>query len=125
MMEVEMYIPHNITDIKGNEQRVAEVVAKLVNKLKEGPLKHGKTDQEWLDGAIKFLVTDEGEAWSKWKSMGSRQSYIKCLQKNSSILVPAANSSNRQRFQFDHYCFRKSIHCRCGESQGDDKRSPT
>lgn len=65
IMEIEMYIPHNVTDIKGNEQRVAEVVAKLANKLKEGPLKYSKTDQEWLDGAIKFLVTDEGKSWSK------------------------------------------------------------
>ena len=65
IMEIEINIPQDVTDIKGNKQRVAEVVAKLVNKLKEGPLKYGKTDQEWLDGAIKFLVTDEGKAWSK------------------------------------------------------------
>jgi hypothetical protein len=65
IMEVEMYIPYDVTDIKGNKQRVSEVVAKLVNKLKEGPLKYCKTDQEWLDGAIKFLISDEGKAWSK------------------------------------------------------------
>ena len=66
IMEVEMCIPSDVTNLKGNERRVAEVVAKLVNKLKEGPLKNNKTDQEWLDGAIGFLVTDEGKAWSKW-----------------------------------------------------------
>jgi hypothetical protein len=65
IMEVEMYIPYDVTDIKGNKQRVSEVVAKLVNELKGGPLKYGKTDQEWLNGAIKFLVSDEGKAWSK------------------------------------------------------------
>lgn len=65
MMEVEMSIPNNVTDIRADKQCVAEVVVKLISKLKEGPLIEAKTDEQWLNGAIKFLVTNLGKAWSK------------------------------------------------------------
>jgi len=60
-----MFIPNDVTDIRTDKQRVAEVVVKLISKLKEGPLKEGKSNEQWLNGAIKFLVTDLGKAWSK------------------------------------------------------------
>jgi hypothetical protein len=65
MMEVEISIPQDVTDIRADKQRVAEVVVKLISKLKEGPLKEANTDEQWLNGAIKFLVTNMGKAWSK------------------------------------------------------------
>jgi hypothetical protein len=64
-MEVEMSIPEDVTDIRADKERVAEVVVKLISRLKQGPLIEGKTDEQWLDGAIEFLVTNSGKAWSK------------------------------------------------------------
>lgn len=65
MMEVEMSIPQDVTDVRADKERVAEVVVKLISKLKQGPLMEGKTDEQWLNGAIKFLVTNLGKVWSQ------------------------------------------------------------
>ena len=60
-----MSIPQDVTDIRADKERVAEVVVKLISKLKQGPLMEATTDEQWLNGAIKFLVTNLGKAWSK------------------------------------------------------------
>jgi hypothetical protein len=64
-MEVEISVPRDISDLgsRSDQVRVAEVVLKLVKQLKAGPLNHLKNDRECLDGAIKFLGTDEGRMW--------------------------------------------------------------
>ncbi len=63
--EVKMFLPKDILDIKTNKRKQAEAVGKLIKQLKEGPLKGCKTDEEYLKGAIEFLLTDKGNAWSK------------------------------------------------------------
>jgi hypothetical protein len=65
LMEVEMSIPQDVTDIRADRERVAEAVVKLICNLKQGPLMEAETDEQQLDGAIKFLVTSLGKEWSK------------------------------------------------------------
>lgn len=66
IMEVEMFLPENVVDIRTNKRKRAEAVLKLIKQLKDGPLRGCKTDEEYLKGAIEFLVKDKGKAWGKW-----------------------------------------------------------
>jgi len=61
-MEAEKSVLRDISDLgsRSGKVRVAEVVLKLIEQLKAGPLNHFKNDKEYLEGAIEFLATNEG-----------------------------------------------------------------
>lgn len=68
LIEVEIFLPKDIAELAQRSDRrllIAEIILKLVKQLKAGPLKHFNNSRDYLNGAIVFLATEEGNQWGE------------------------------------------------------------